>query len=84
MSMSNNLGVNISVAVNVLRQTYKNLNLLFSEMDMIAEEMGFVPLSTRFLRWKSDNYEDGWLLNNFIKIYQLDGASAGNDKILCM
>ncbi|WP_313638294.1 hypothetical protein [Paenibacillus sp.] len=81
MSISNDLGANISLAVKVLRETYKNLNLLFSEMDMIGEEMGFVPLTARFLRWKSDSYEDGWLLTNFIKIYQLDGASAGNEQV---
>ncbi|AIQ39908.1 hypothetical protein [Paenibacillus sp. FSL R5-0912] len=69
MSISNDLGGNISLAVKVLRETYKNLNLLFGEMDMIGKEVGFVPLTPRFLRWKSDSYEDGWLLNNFIKIY---------------
>lgn len=81
MSISNDLGGNICIAVKVLRETYKNLNLLFGEMDMIGKEVGFVPLTPRFLRWKSDSYEDGWLLNNFIKIYQLDGASAGNEQV---
>ncbi|OMD93547.1 hypothetical protein [Paenibacillus odorifer] len=81
MSITNELGSNISLAVEVLRETYKNLNLLFSEMDMIGKDLGFVPLTARFLRWKSDSYEDGWLLTNFIKIYQLDGASASNEHV---
>lgn len=81
MSTVNDPGTNISLAVTVLRETYRNLSLLFTEMDVIARERGFVPLTARFLRWKSDSYEEGWLLNNFIKVYQLDGSSAGNEQV---
>ncbi|MGN7360426.1 hypothetical protein ACTHPF_21650 [Paenibacillus sp. SAF-054] len=81
MSTTNDLGGNISLSVTVLRETYKNLNLLMNEMDMIGEELGFMSLTSRFLRWKSDAYEEGWLLSNFIKIYQLDGDSAGNERV---
>jgi hypothetical protein len=81
MSLTNDLGGNISLSVNVLRETYKNLNLLLGEMDMIGKELGFIPLTSKFLRWKSDSYEDGWLLSNFIKVYQLDGATAGNEQV---
>ncbi|MEC0373097.1 hypothetical protein [Paenibacillus chibensis] len=77
----NERGENISRAVEVLRTTYKNLTLLMGEMDMVGKELGFVPLVPKFLRWKSDSYEEGWLLSDFIKIYQLDGASAGNDHV---
>lgn len=69
----------ILLPVEVLRTTYKNLTLLMGEMDMVGKEQGFAPLGPKFLRWKSDRYEEGWLLSDFIKIYQLDGASAGND-----
>lgn len=48
MSLSNDLGRNISRSVNVLRETYKNLNLLFNEMDMIGKELGFIPLTSKF------------------------------------
>lgn len=81
MSSINDLGGNISLSVNVLLETYKNLNLLFNEMDLIGKEQGFIPLTSKFLRWKSDSYEEGWLLSNFIKIYQLEGTSAGNEQV---
>ncbi|GMB09551.1 hypothetical protein [Thermolongibacillus altinsuensis] len=67
-----NMGQNISNAVYVLRETYKNLNLLFSELDRIGEKEGFIPITPRFLRWKSDLDFDGWLISNFIKLYQLE------------
>ena len=65
-------GGNISNAVFVLRETYKNLNLLFSELDRIGEKEGFVSITPKFLRWKSDSDNDGWLTSNFIKLYQLE------------
>ncbi len=75
MSSTNNLGQNITTAINVLYETYQNLNLMFSEMDIIAEEEGFVSLSPKFLRWKSDSNTNGWLTNNFVKLYQLEDKS---------
>lgn len=81
MSSTNEHGENISLSIKVIRETYKNLSLLFGEMDLVGKEQGFLSLIPKFLRWKSDSYEDGWLLSNFIKIYQLDGESAGNEKV---
>ncbi|RRJ66975.1 hypothetical protein EHV15_31645 [Paenibacillus oralis] len=81
MSSTNEYGGNISLAVKVIRETYKNVSLLLGEMDMVGREQGFVSLNSKFLRWKSDSYEDGWLLSNFIKLYQLEGESAGNDQV---
>jgi hypothetical protein len=72
MSTTTNLGQNISTAVEVLRETYKNLNLLFAELDRIGENEGFIPITPKFLRWKSDSDYDGWLTTNFIKLYQLE------------
>ncbi|MEK4486920.1 hypothetical protein MHH81_15330 [Psychrobacillus sp. FSL H8-0484] len=65
-----NVGQNISNSIYVLKETYKNLNLLFSELDRIAEKEGFIPLTPKFLRWKSDSDYEGWLTSNFIKLYQ--------------
>ena len=81
MPITNEYGENISLSVKVLRETYRNINLLFTEMDMIGKEHGFIPLIPRFLRWKSDSYEEGWLLSSFIKIYQLDSSSAGKYQV---
>lgn len=81
MSLINDVGANISLSVKVLRDTYKNINLLFNEMDIIGKEQGFISLNPKFLRWKSDSYEDGWLLSNFIKVYQMEGDSAGNENV---
>ncbi|MBY0054645.1 hypothetical protein [Brevibacillus agri] len=81
MSSTNDFGENISLAVKVLRETYKNLNMLFNEMDIIGKKKGFISLHPKFLRWKSDSYEDGWLLSNFIKVYQMEGDSAGNKHV---
>ncbi|WP_142065567.1 hypothetical protein [Brevibacillus sp. AG162] len=44
--------------------------MAISETDRAAEEEGSVPLTTKFLRWKSDAQTDGWLSSNFIKLYQ--------------
>ncbi|OIJ14286.1 hypothetical protein BKP37_08915 [Anaerobacillus alkalilacustris] len=71
-STTPNMGKNISTAVDVLRETYKNLHLLFSELDRIGEDEGFVPITPKFLRWKSDSAHEGWLTSNFIKLYQIE------------
>jgi hypothetical protein len=80
-TISVNLGQNISNAVTVLKETYKNLNLLFSELDRIGEKEGFVPLTPKYLRWKSDSDYEGWLTNNFIKLYQLEEDPILNESI---
>ncbi|ENQ3113169.1 hypothetical protein ACEOWI_004509 [Bacillus cereus] len=71
MSLTNNLGQNITLATNILQKTYENLNLLFVEMDRVGEEEGFMSLTPKFLRWKSESNTNGWLTSNFIKLYQL-------------
>jgi hypothetical protein len=79
MITKNDLGQNITAAVNVLNKTFENLNLMFTEMDVISEEAGFVSLTPKFLRWKSDSSPSGWLTNNFIKLYQIkDHSSVGH------
>lgn len=72
ISTTINMGQNISMAIDVLRETYKNLDLLFSELDRIGEQEGFVAVTPRFLRWKSDSDYNGWLTSNFIKLYQFE------------
>lgn len=76
MSIKIDQGQNISTAVNVLLETYKHLNLLFTEMDALASEEGFIPLTPKFLRWKSDTSFEGWLTSNFIKLYQIESHAA--------
>ncbi|CAH2714766.1 hypothetical protein BACCIP111895_01942 [Neobacillus rhizosphaerae] len=70
--IKSNLGQNISTAVEVLIETYKNLDSFFVELDRIGEEEGFLTLTPRFMRWKSDSDPAGWLTSNFIKLYQLE------------
>lgn len=76
MSLTNNLGQNITLATNILQKTYENLNLLFVEMDRVGEEEGFMSLTPKFLRWKSESNTNGWLISNFIKLYQLQENSS--------
>lgn len=70
MSIIDNVGGNIAAAFDVVARTYENLELLFSEMDAEAEEAGYISLTPRFLRWKSDTAASGWLITDFIKLYQ--------------
>lgn len=46
------------------------------EMDALASEEGFIPLTPKFLRWKSDSSFEGWLTSNFIKLYQMENHAA--------
>jgi hypothetical protein len=71
MSSTDDKGNNITNAVKVLKETYKNLNLLFVELDRVGERSGYVSITPKFLRWQSDADCDGWLTNDFIKLYQL-------------
>lgn len=71
MSSTNDKGNNITNAVKVLKETYKNLNLLFAELDRVGERSGYMSITPKFLRWRSDSSSDGWLTNDFIKLYQL-------------
>lgn len=74
-TQTTNVGQNISNSIYVLKETYKNLNLLFSELDRVAEKEGFIPLTPKFLRWKSDSNYEGWLTSNFIKLFQVEKDS---------
>lgn len=82
MTLTADKGQNITTAVTVLRETYKNLDLLFGELDRIGEEEGFIPITPKFLRWKSDADYDGWLTRNFIKLYKIPEDSASPIKTI--
>ena len=67
---------NIENAFSVVKTTYVNLSKLFSAIDSVCIDNGFINIikdQKSFLRWKSDNDPFGWLINSFIKLYQ------GND-----
>ncbi|MCH4826376.1 hypothetical protein [Planococcus halocryophilus] len=69
MSMVQNKGEHIIQAANLLKETYENLNILFQELDRVGEEQGYVTITPRFMRYKSDTDTHGWLITNFIKLY---------------
>ena len=72
MSLTINHGENITTAIEIIKETYANLEVLFAEMDRIGEEEGYITLTPRFLRWKSDTDSNGWMTSNFIKLYQVE------------
>lgn len=72
MSLTINRGENITTAIEIVKETYANLEVLFAEMDRIGEEEGYITLTPRFLRWKSDTDSNGWMTSNFIKLYQVE------------
>lgn len=69
MSITQTKGESIIQATRLLRETYKNLNILFQELDRVGEEEGYVTITPRFMRYKSDTDTTGWLTTNFIKLY---------------
>ncbi|MDN3451840.1 hypothetical protein QMA09_16745 [Planococcus sp. APC 3906] len=69
MSMIQNKGESIIQATNLLKETYGNLSILFQELDRVGEEEGYMTITPRFMRYKSDTDTTGWLTTNFIKIY---------------
>lgn len=69
MSTIETKGESIVQATKILRETYKNLNILFQELDRIGEEEGYVTITPRYMRYKSDTDTTGWLTTNFIKLY---------------
>lgn len=69
MSTVQTKGESIVQATKILRETYKNLSVLFQELDRVGEEEGYVTINPRFMRYKSDNDTTGWLTTNFIKLY---------------
>ena len=61
---------NIKNAVQVLYHTYDNVSKLMEACSTTAKEAGYVPAVQKFLRWKSDNDSNGWLVNSFILLFQ--------------
>jgi len=73
-----NSGENIHNAFEIVAETYENVNKLMSYCQEAAAEKGeFVLSSPKFLRRKSDNEVDGWLVKSFILLFQ-----HSNDKLL--
>lgn len=71
MSTEDNIvGQNIAQAMRVVLQTYHNLAKFFEELDRLAGEEGYVTITPRFLRRRSDVDPAGWLTKGFIKLYQ--------------
>lgn len=69
MSITQTKGGSIIQATRLLKETYKNLNILFQELDRVGEEEGYVTINPRYMRYKSDTDTTGWLITNFIKLY---------------
>lgn len=63
-------GDNIRNAVHVLYKTYASISKLMEQCKAEAEGQGYILLSDKFLRWKSDSSSDGWLLNSMILVFQ--------------
>ena len=65
-----NLNDNIKNAFTVVRNTHKNIEKLMKYCDNISEKNGYASVTEKFLRYKSDKYVEGWLLDGFVKLYQ--------------
>lgn len=65
-----NLSDNIKNAFNVVVKTYDNVLKLMNYCDEVAESMGYVPVTDKFLRQRSDLNKNGWLYRSLFKIYQ--------------
>jgi len=65
-----NTDENIRNSILVLYKTYESVSKLMEQCKTIAEENGYILSTDKFLRWKSDSYSDGWLLNSFILLFQ--------------
>jgi len=63
-------GDNIRNAVHVLYKTYASISKLMEQCRAEAEANGYLLMSDKFLRWKSDSSSDGWLLNSMILVFQ--------------
>lgn len=62
-------GESIVQATNIMIETYENLSILFGELDRVGEREGYIAITPRFMRYKSDTDYSGWLTTNFIKLY---------------
>lgn len=65
-----NLDENIRNAVVVLRKTYESVNKMLEQCRAVSEDYGYILMSDKVLRWKSDANTDGWLVNSLILVFQ--------------
>lgn len=70
MSIKDETGRNIVNAFKVVRKTYENIEKFLADLDNVADKEGYYPISLRFLRWRSDQNSEGWLIGSFVKVYQ--------------
>lgn len=61
---------NIANAIQVLYKTYENVNKLMEYCKNIASDSGYACMTDKFLRWKSDSDYSGWLVDDFILLFQ--------------
>lgn len=61
---------NIKNALQVIYKTYDSVNKMMEQVKAISEEAGYQLKTDKFLRWKSDRDPAGWLLNDFILLFQ--------------
>lgn len=65
------LGENIHNAVIVLQKTYENIDKLITYCRTVSEkETNYALAVSKFLRFKSDNDCSGWMINDFILLFQ--------------
>ncbi|OAA85103.1 hypothetical protein [Clostridium coskatii] len=66
-----NSAENIRNAFKVVNKTYENINKMINSCKTIADEGNeYVVSVPKFLRWKSDAEVGGWLINDFIVLFQ--------------
>lgn len=62
---------NIRNALQVLYKTYENVQKLMDYTRIVAQEKtDYMLAAPKALRWKSDNEIDGWLISDFILLFQ--------------
>lgn len=66
-----NLGENIHNAVVVIKKTYDSIDKLMDYCRIICEkETNYTTAVSKFLRYKSDNDCGGWMIDDFILLFQ--------------
>lgn len=66
-----NSGENINNALQVIYKTYDNVKKLMEYCKTVADEKtDYISSVDKFLRRKSDNDTEAWLLNDFILLFQ--------------
>nr|WP_263324352.1 hypothetical protein [Neobacillus sp. Marseille-Q6967] len=62
---------NIRNAFHVVYHTYENIHKLMDYCKTVAsEESNYISVVDKFLRYKSDNDFSGWMIQNFILLFQ--------------